>query len=92
MREYTGVLCPNIRSRLNKRSDYASTNCLAYWSGERIYQVHFFSGERVTVDLTAHTCTCRKWDLTSFPCAHAIAAIEYNHENTDEYVDHWFTK
>ncbi|XP_058224864.1 uncharacterized protein LOC131334019 isoform X1 [Rhododendron vialii] len=92
MREYTGVLCPNIRCRLNKRSDYASANCLAYWSGERIYQVHCFSGEQVTVDLTDHTCTCRKWDLTGFPCAHAIAAIEYNHENVDEYVDHWFTK
>ncbi|KAI8572143.1 hypothetical protein RHMOL_Rhmol01G0175700 [Rhododendron molle] len=92
MREHTDVLCPNIKSRLNKRSDYASANCVAAWSGERIYQINCFSGEQVIVDLASHTCTCRKWDLTGFPCAHAIVAIEFNHENVDEYVAHWFTK
>ncbi|XP_058189183.1 uncharacterized protein LOC131306774 [Rhododendron vialii] len=92
MRGYNGVLCPNIRTRHNNRTTGASEMCIATWSGERIYQVNCFSGEQFTTYLATHTCTCRRWDLTGIPCPHAIAAINSNHENVDDYVDHWFRK
>jgi len=30
------------------------------------------------VNLEEKTCACRKWDLASIPCAHAIVCIRHN--------------
>ncbi|KAH7834908.1 hypothetical protein Vadar_020838 [Vaccinium darrowii] len=92
MRAYNGDICPNIRSRLNKRIDDVGSNCIAQWSRERIYQVNCFNGQQFTCDLATHTCSCRRWDLTGIPCPHGIAAIHECNEDVDEYVAHWFRK
>ncbi|KAH7866063.1 hypothetical protein Vadar_015026 [Vaccinium darrowii] len=92
MRAYEGDICPNIRGRLNNRLDETGSNCIALWSGDKLYQVNCFSGQQFTCDLATHTCSCRKWDLTGFPYPHAIAAINECHEDVDDYVDHWFRK
>ncbi|XP_039119617.1 uncharacterized protein LOC120255910 [Dioscorea cayenensis subsp. rotundata] len=33
------------------------------------------------------SCTCRRWQLTGLPCAHAISSIFYNKEKPEDYVD-----
>ncbi|KAK8988249.1 hypothetical protein V6N11_023724 [Hibiscus sabdariffa] len=35
--------------------------------------------------------SCRKWDLSGIPCAHAISAIWFNKEHPEAYVDACYT-
>ncbi|XP_026383641.1 uncharacterized protein LOC113279151 [Papaver somniferum] len=42
-------------------------------SGNGIYEVHSPSSH--VVDLMQMTCTCQRWKVFGFPCAHATAAI-----------------
>ncbi|PKI64139.1 hypothetical protein CRG98_015483 [Punica granatum] len=41
------------------------------------------------VDLGAGTCSCRMWQLTGIPCAHAIACMAYNNLEPEKYVHSW---
>ncbi|KAK8674102.1 hypothetical protein V6N13_112400 [Hibiscus sabdariffa] len=43
------------------------------------------------VDLDEKSCSCRKWDLSGIPCAHAISAIWFNKEHPEAYVDACYT-
>ncbi|KAI3832916.1 hypothetical protein MKW98_025800, partial [Papaver atlanticum] len=42
-------------------------------SGNNIYEVHSPSSH--AVDLMQMTCTCQRWKVFGFPCAHATATI-----------------
>lgn len=54
---------------------------------------HVKSGTRaVTVDLEMKTCDCRVWDLTSIPCAHAIAAIHDRRQNSVTYLSDYYKR
>ncbi|XP_061356202.1 uncharacterized protein LOC133300643 [Gastrolobium bilobum] len=55
-----------------------------------IYEVSG-KGERVRVNLTYKTCACNLWQLTGFPCEHAIAAICHKNEPAELYVHQWLT-
>jgi hypothetical protein len=44
------------------------------------------------VDLRAHTCSCRKWDVTGIPCNHAISAIMKVKQHPEDYVHAFFKK
>ncbi|XP_062011844.1 uncharacterized protein LOC133728443 [Rosa rugosa] len=44
------------------------------------------------VQLDARSCTCRRWDLSGLPCAHAIAAIYSKGWSPDEFVAEWYTQ
>ena len=39
-----------------------------------------------TVDLATAHCSCRKWNITSIPCAHAISCIFFNRQYAKQYV------
>lgn len=48
------------------------------------FQPDFSGGPRVLVegpggpyivDMSAKTCTCRRWDLTGLPCHHGVVSI-----------------
>ncbi|XP_024200433.1 uncharacterized protein LOC112203742 [Rosa chinensis] len=39
------------------------------------------------VDLSRRTYACRRWDLTSIPCKHAISAINFMRQKPEDYVD-----
>lgn len=68
-----------------KRKD--SDRCKAEHSGEWQFEVKHIHGERqFHVDLRAHTCTCRKWDLCGLPCAHAMAAIAKMDRSVYDYI------
>lgn len=38
------------------------------------------------VDLAESKCNCKKWDITSIPCAYAIFCIFFNREDVEQYV------
>ncbi|KAJ4843215.1 hypothetical protein Tsubulata_029702 [Turnera subulata] len=38
------------------------------------------------VDKNKRECTCRSWELTGIPCAHATAAISHDWDNVEDYA------
>ncbi|KAJ0755480.1 putative transcription factor interactor and regulator CCHC(Zn) family [Helianthus annuus] len=68
-----GPLTPHAQEVLNKIKEEASQlNVLMVDAVQ--YQVNS-SRSQCVVNMKNRTCTCRKWDLTSMPCKHAVAAI-----------------
>ncbi|KAL0373910.1 UNVERIFIED_CONTAM: hypothetical protein Sradi_3306700 [Sesamum radiatum] len=45
------------------------------WANDWNYEISCYDGARYTVDLIAHTCSCRKWELSGIPCKHGMSAI-----------------
>ncbi|KAL6179646.1 hypothetical protein ACLB2K_046318 [Fragaria x ananassa] len=45
-----------------------------------------------SVQLDMRTCTCRRWNLSGIPCAHAIAAIYSKGWSPDNFVDACYTR
>ncbi|XP_026410844.1 uncharacterized protein LOC113306071 [Papaver somniferum] len=57
-------------------------------SMERLYEVK--SPRSHSVDLLERTCTCHRWRVNGFPCAHACAAIQATREDIYSFVDPYF--
>ncbi|XP_071739657.1 uncharacterized protein [Rutidosis leptorrhynchoides] len=57
----------------------------ATWNGGDRFQVMDDFLDKQVVDQRTKTCTCRKWELTGFPCKHAVASI-WNMSDNSEYV------
>ena len=56
-----------------------------YWPQPSIQRNQFI------VDFDEKRSTCRKFDLSGIPCPHAISAIWFNKEQTEAYVDDYYT-
>ena len=78
------VLCPKIRKRLYKEK-MDSSRWLACWVGQIKFEVKNML-ESFTMDLAESKCSCRKWDITGIPCAHAISCIFFNKKEAKKYV------
>lgn len=48
--------------------------------------------EKHIVDLNKRTCTCRSWQLTAIPCAHAVCAMFKARENIKNKVDGYYRR
>ncbi|KAK8544859.1 hypothetical protein V6N13_003419 [Hibiscus sabdariffa] len=57
----------------------------ARWNGAQGFEV-VCSGDVLVVNLEHWSCSCRTWDLTGIPCAHAIAAILWKKDDVNDYV------
>ncbi|KAH7861243.1 hypothetical protein Vadar_023663 [Vaccinium darrowii] len=88
IQQVDGVLCPVIKKRLKKEHD-SSQNWSTSWSGELIFEVKY-GFTKFTVDLNMRECSCRRWELSGIPCAHAISCICFNKEDIEGYVLDWF--
>ena len=90
MKKYERDICPNILKRIDKLIGQAR-NYSAVASGANKYEVD--NGfERHAVDLNAHKCSCRAWELLGLPCRHGIAAILRNFERPEQYVHESYQK
>ncbi|XP_020979381.1 uncharacterized protein LOC110271979 [Arachis ipaensis] len=47
---------------------------------------------KFAVDLSAHECSCRKWQLSGIPCTHAISCINYKGLDIDGFIDDCYKK
>ncbi|KAI8537026.1 hypothetical protein RHMOL_Rhmol10G0303000 [Rhododendron molle] len=54
-------------------------------AGDGVYEVHSFPN--VTVDIIRHICSCQKWQLNGFPCAHTVIVLSSSGKDMTEYVD-----
>jgi len=82
-------ICPNIIRKVCKirhRTQY----CHVLWNGEAGFEVRDKKW-RFTVDLNNKTCSCRYWQVSGIPCAHACAALFKMSEEPNKYVHNCFS-
>ncbi|KAL6219276.1 hypothetical protein ACLB2K_012481 [Fragaria x ananassa] len=72
-KKWNTVLCPPMEALLKKFMD-VGRHWSVNMSSETLLEVH--AEKSVAVDLENDTCSCRQWQINSFPCSHALAAIQ----------------
>ena len=81
-------ICLKVLKRLHRKKT-ASSRWLAFWAGHTQFEVK--NGlQSFTVDMEKRHCSCRKWDTTGIPCAHAISCIFFNKQDVEQYVHRCF--
>lgn len=70
-RKWSGRLCPKIKKKVDKFTDWAA-NCMVFGAGQKVFKVVSMNHSYI-VDLNMETCDCKRWDLLGIPCHHAIA-------------------
>ncbi|XP_026416305.1 uncharacterized protein LOC113311717 [Papaver somniferum] len=81
-------LTPEYEALLKENIDIGRTWNVVQ-SIKRLYEVR--SPRTHSVDLLQKTCTCHRWRVNDFPCAHACAAIQATREDIYSFVDPYFT-
>ncbi|CAL2265336.1 unnamed protein product [Prunus armeniaca] len=91
MDKWHGQVGPRIQGVLEVNKA-AGQWCIPRHAGQNKFQVMHHSGRQFVVDLNAHTCFCRAWDLSGLPCLHACAAVSRFHGNPEDYVHDFYKK
>ncbi|KAL4282037.1 hypothetical protein GQ457_03G025760 [Hibiscus cannabinus] len=84
--KWSTVLCPKIQKKLDAAIE-SSNRCWPTHAGGYKFQISCGPHTQHAVDLSEHTCSCRKWQLTGIPCHHAISAIFLLDQRPDAFVD-----
>lgn len=63
------------------------TDCIPIKSDDLHYQISCFNGVQFAVNLSKHSCSCRKQDLSGIPCKHATSAIFNQKQDLKDYND-----
>ena len=78
-------ICPRILKKLDKGKNQAR-----WWQASAatngLYSVKHGS-EGFVVNIIAQTCTCRAWELSGIPCAHALAVMREENMNPIQFID-----
>lgn len=61
--KWTSDIGPRIFRVLETNKVHSAEN-IAFWAGDSEYQVSNMYGTMYKVDIAAHTCSCRRWDLS----------------------------
>ena len=74
-------ICAKVLKRLHKEK-VAANRWLACWAGQTQFEVK--NGlQSFIVDMAIAHCSCRKWDISGIPCAHAITCIFFNRQDAE---------
>ncbi|XP_024171518.1 uncharacterized protein LOC112177461 [Rosa chinensis] len=88
-KRWTTILCPPIEALLKKSMDIGRHWAVSM-SCETVFEVHL--DKSVAVDLGNNTCFCRQWQINSFPCSHALTAIQkVGVEPVYSYIEAFYT-
>lgn len=82
-----GIVCPEMDGRLVEAFSKGKVWTVAQ-SSEEVFEV--FSLPTVVVDLQNQRCTCSRWQINSFPCMHAITAIQKFGKQVSNYLDPFY--
>jgi hypothetical protein len=85
----TCPVCPKIKKKVEKNIELAA-NIFADGAGEGIFAIDD-GGTGIIIDLVQKSCTCRRWDLSGFPCPHACAALRGEERDPLTMVDHCYS-
>lgn len=66
--------------------------CISKHAGQNKFQVQQEHRRVFVVNLNAHTCGCRSWDISGIPCQYACSAVNRFHGNPADYVDDYSKK
>ncbi|KAL6226245.1 hypothetical protein ACLB2K_000208 [Fragaria x ananassa] len=85
---WNGFLCPVIEKQVD-----VSVEAGKHWEVVRSSMYVFEVRDKYSymVDLRCYTCSCHQWQILSFPCAHALAAILKNEDNPYDYIEDYFS-
>ncbi|KAM0967109.1 hypothetical protein ACFX2C_022785 [Malus domestica] len=61
--------------------------CISKHAGKNKFQVRQEHKREFVVNLNAHTCGCRSWDISGIPCQHACSAVSRFNGNPADYLD-----
>ncbi|XP_026428751.1 uncharacterized protein LOC113324668 [Papaver somniferum] len=86
-RNYSDSLTPIYKSLLKSHVDIGGLWSVTE-SGNGIYEVHSHSSH--VVDMMHMTCTCQRWKVVGFSCAHATVAIIMNGIEMLRFVQPYF--
>lgn len=89
--KYKHMFTPYAIKVIEAAKEEGTRHCEVWWGGGNRYEV-LRRGETDVVNIETKSCTCRKWELTGIPCAHAMACITKNRLQYDEYVDPFYSK
>ena len=81
-------ICAKVMKRLHK-DKLTTDRWLAYWAGQTQFEVKN-NLQSFTVDLATAHYSCRKWNITGIPCAHAISSIFFNRQDAEQYVHSYY--
>lgn len=90
-KSFAHEICPNIQKLLEKVKEKSNEGYEVLWDGRDTWEVEHYTTRRYIVKLNERSCSCQNWDLTGIPCVHAIAAIYYQRELPENYVDPYFS-
>ncbi|XP_057730911.1 uncharacterized protein LOC130946256 [Arachis stenosperma] len=90
---YNRDVLPRIRVKVEKQAEL-SGNWVSVYAGRDTYEVVSIHGgkEKFVVDLRNQECSCRKFQLSGIPCAHAMTCIRKMCFNVDTYVSDYYKK
>ncbi|RYR24896.1 hypothetical protein Ahy_B02g058473 [Arachis hypogaea] len=87
---YQKNIMPIIRKKLEKMTRL-DRDWRPYCSAPNKYE--FMCGlDKFVVDLAAVECSCRKWQMSGIPCAHAISCINFKGLDLESYEDDCYKK
>ncbi|XVF33951.1 hypothetical protein REPUB_Repub18cG0015600 [Reevesia pubescens] len=88
--QFKHVALLSIKTNMEKNA-YVASQCEVVFNGAHGFKVDL--GERrYIINLGDGTCTCRRYQLSGIPCAHAICVIRDQAGNVEDYVSNWFHK
>ncbi|KAK1293187.1 hypothetical protein QJS10_CPB17g02626 [Acorus calamus] len=86
---WTSVLAPSAEKR--KSEAHAHANEYQVLRSDEVEFEVLSAARSEIVNIGAHTCSCRDWQLHGIPCSHAIAAVLSCRKDVYEFTDEWFT-
>ncbi|KAI8535441.1 hypothetical protein RHMOL_Rhmol10G0174400 [Rhododendron molle] len=90
--KWHGQIGPKIVKLLDKNIALCS-EYIVVLTGDNQFEVRgFHHGNQFCVDMNAKTCTCRRWDLTGIPCAHALAVLRDSKKKAEGLVHDYYQK
>ncbi|KAL6134401.1 hypothetical protein ACLB2K_066632 [Fragaria x ananassa] len=88
-KSWTTKLTPKMEKRLKEQLD-RSRVFRVIASHENVYEVRN-DKYSYSVDISTRTCSCVKWQINCFSCAHALAAIQGARLDVYDFIDPYFT-
>ena len=72
--KWHGELGPRIFKILEANKILSSEN-IPYWAGDSDYQVSNMYGTMYAVNLSTHSCSCNRWNLSGIPLLFAMFSV-----------------
>ncbi|KAL4357372.1 hypothetical protein AHAS_Ahas09G0180100 [Arachis hypogaea] len=90
---YVEEILPKINKKIEREFDKGG-EWLAIYAGRDKYEVSSSQGNRAkfVVDLNLHECSCRKFQLTGYPCEHAMSCIRKMCLDVKNFVNKCYRK